>query len=168
MRGRVRIMNRVKPIETVYDGYRFRSRLEARWAVFFNAVNAEWEYEPEGFDLGKLGWYLPDFFIKIRPEESILKKFPNAGYWCEIKGRTPTGEELQKLSAVAKYTKHHGYLLQGSPGKHAAWLLSNTGAIDSLERRELCDYVIASLIMPGEFDWDRVFAAMHQSRAARF
>lgn len=27
--------NVIKPIETKYDGYLFRSRLEARWAVFF-------------------------------------------------------------------------------------------------------------------------------------
>lgn len=26
-------MTDLKPIETVYDGYRFRSRLEARWAA---------------------------------------------------------------------------------------------------------------------------------------
>ena len=37
----------IKPIETVYNGYRFRSRLEARWAVFFDAAGIEYEYEPE-------------------------------------------------------------------------------------------------------------------------
>lgn len=30
----------VKAIDTVYKGYRFRSRLEARWAVFFDALDA--------------------------------------------------------------------------------------------------------------------------------
>lgn len=29
------ISNSIKPIETIYNGYHFRSRLEARWAVFF-------------------------------------------------------------------------------------------------------------------------------------
>ena len=28
----------LRPIETHYNGYRFRSRLEARWAVFFEAM----------------------------------------------------------------------------------------------------------------------------------
>lgn len=28
----------MKAIETRYKGYRFRSRLEARWAVFFDAL----------------------------------------------------------------------------------------------------------------------------------
>ena len=39
----------IKPIETYYNGYRFRSRLEARWAVFFDALGVPYEYEPEGF-----------------------------------------------------------------------------------------------------------------------
>ena len=39
----------IKAKETYYDGYRFRSRLEARWAVFFNNIGLE--YEMEGFDI---------------------------------------------------------------------------------------------------------------------
>lgn len=54
-----------KAIETVYNGYRFRSRLEARWAVFFNAAGIKYEYEPEGFDLGGGLYYLPDFRIWV-------------------------------------------------------------------------------------------------------
>jgi nucleoside 2-deoxyribosyltransferase len=56
----------IKAIQTVYKGYKFRSRLEARWAVFFDALGLEWEYEPEGFDLGDGVWYLPDFRVKVR------------------------------------------------------------------------------------------------------
>jgi hypothetical protein len=41
----------MKPIETKYKGYRFRSRLEARWAVFFDALKMGYKYEMEGFDL---------------------------------------------------------------------------------------------------------------------
>jgi hypothetical protein len=53
----------IKAIETIYNGYRFRSRLEARWAVFFDALGVDYEYEPEGFELS-CGRYLPDFFLK--------------------------------------------------------------------------------------------------------
>lgn len=56
-------MTTIKPIETQYKGYRFRSRLEARWAVFFDALGVQWEYEKEGYDLGDFGWYLPDFWL---------------------------------------------------------------------------------------------------------
>jgi len=41
----------VKAINTEYNGYRFRSRLEARWAVFFDALGIKYRYEVEGFDL---------------------------------------------------------------------------------------------------------------------
>src|SRR5581483_11404076 len=50
---------RIKPIETKYRGYRFRSRLEARWAVFFDTAKIRWQYEPQGFDVGGTA-YLPD------------------------------------------------------------------------------------------------------------
>lgn len=63
----------LKAIETRYKGYRFRSRLEARWAVFFDALGIEWEYEKEGYDLGEAGWYLPDFWL------------PQTNTWVEIK-----------------------------------------------------------------------------------
>lgn len=62
----------IKAIETRYRGYRFRSRLEARWAVFFDALGVKWEYEKEGFNLDGL-CYLPDFWL---PERRI---------WVEIK-----------------------------------------------------------------------------------
>lgn len=52
----------IKPIETIYNGYRFRSRLEARWAVFFSAAKIDYRYEMEGFDLDG-EYYLPDFYL---------------------------------------------------------------------------------------------------------
>jgi hypothetical protein len=46
------------PIETLYRGHRFRSRLEAKWAAFFDAAGWRWQYEPLDLD----GW-IPDFVI---------------------------------------------------------------------------------------------------------
>jgi len=64
----------IKAIETEYRGYKFRSRLEARWAVFFDACEVKWKYEDEGYDLHYSGYYLPDFhlpnlevFMEIKP-----------------------------------------------------------------------------------------------------
>lgn len=62
------------PIQTRYRGHHFRSRLEARYAVFLDALGVRWQYEPEGFQLPS-GPYLPDFFL---PEI-------NGGTWLEIK-----------------------------------------------------------------------------------
>ena len=53
----------IKAIETRYKGYRFRSRLEARWAVYFNDLGVDWEYEPQGFQFDSGLQYLPDFRI---------------------------------------------------------------------------------------------------------
>lgn len=75
----------IKPIETVYNGYRFRSRLEARWAVFFDAAGIEYQYEPEGFDLGDGLYYLPDFYL------------PKEKSWVEIKGKDLTDDERLKI-----------------------------------------------------------------------
>lgn len=38
----------IKASQPSYSGYKFRSRLEARWAVFFTALGLQWVYEPEG------------------------------------------------------------------------------------------------------------------------
>lgn len=43
---------------TTYAGVNFRSRLEARWAAFFDLAGWRWEYEP--VDL--VGWS-PDFLL---------------------------------------------------------------------------------------------------------
>jgi hypothetical protein len=51
------------PITTHYRGYAFRSRLEARYAVMLDTLGIAYQYEPEGYDLGELGRYLPDFYL---------------------------------------------------------------------------------------------------------
>lgn len=53
----------IRSLPTTYDGVTFRSRLEARWAVFFDALGIEWVYEAEGFELSTGEWYLPDFWL---------------------------------------------------------------------------------------------------------
>ena len=53
----------IKPIETLYRGHYFRSKAEARFAVFLDCLGVKWEYEPQGFDLGNGLKYLPDFKI---------------------------------------------------------------------------------------------------------
>lgn len=84
----------LKAIETVYNGYRFRSRLEARWAVFFDALDIEYRYEPEGFDLGNGVYYLPDFWL------------PTGEVWIEVKGSEPIDEEISKATRLAQQGDH--------------------------------------------------------------
>ena len=70
----------LKAIETKYKGYRFRSRLEARWAVFFDASGIEWLYENEGFALGDSLFYLPDFWLPAH--ETFVEIKPDQGWDC--------------------------------------------------------------------------------------
>lgn len=74
----------IKAIQTRYKGYHFRSRLEARWAVFFDTLGIEWAYEEEGFEKETsfgTEQYLPDFrignktsnlFVEVKGDNSWL------------------------------------------------------------------------------------------------
>lgn len=88
-------MNKIKPIQTCFMGYKFRSRLEARWAVFFESLGAKWEYEPEGFDLGNGLKYLPDFKIK---NVKFIHECPGGTHdiYIEVKG-SMTIEDIKKI-----------------------------------------------------------------------
>lgn len=81
----------MKAIETIYNGYRFRSRLEARWAVFFDALGVEYRYEDEGYNLNGVT-YLPDFWL------------PKHRCWIEIKpDRNLTAHEAEKVIRLAAF-----------------------------------------------------------------
>lgn len=60
----------IPAIKTVYRGRAYRSRLEARWAAFFDLVGWRYEYEP--FDLP--GWF-PDFAL-FGAEEILVEVKP--------------------------------------------------------------------------------------------
>lgn len=100
-------MEAIKVIETVFQGYKFRSRLEARWAVFFDELGLPYQYELEGFELPGKVWYLPDFYLSIQ------------GKWVEIKpivhGKT-IAELAPKWLTFAKQMPDQAVLLVGEPG----------------------------------------------------
>lgn len=69
-------------VPTVHKGIRFRSRTEARWAAFMDALDLGYEYEPGRFPLSVGGFYVPDFRI------------PDFDAWLEVK---PANDEIRKL-----------------------------------------------------------------------
>ena len=87
-------MSTLKPIQTSYKGYKFRSRLEARWAVFFDHCGVKWEYEPEGFELENGQYYLPDFLLHG------LEGRVQGDLWVEVKGNM-TEESARKILAFS-------------------------------------------------------------------
>lgn len=105
-------MYEVKAIETEYNGYLFRSRTEARWAVFFDYVGEPYEYEKECFQLPS-GKYLPDFFL------------PRHDLWIEIKGKEPTENEWNKCEELFNLTDAPVACLWGTPGKREGRLFCN-------------------------------------------
>lgn len=89
----------IKAIPTEYAGILFRSKLEARWALFFDQLGIRWEYEAEGYEYEpwpgehKAWRYLPDFWL------------PDFGMWCEVKGDVAgvTDDYLTMLGYVGHF-----------------------------------------------------------------
>ena len=105
----------IQAIETTYNGYRFRSRLEARWAVFFDSLGVRCEYEQEGFRLGKNRdvFYLPDFYvpewrkyIEIKPKRDISEKKANEQALVDV---------IEKAGLLVQYSQKSVLSLWGNP-----------------------------------------------------
>lgn len=105
-----------RALDTRFKGVQFRSRLEVRWAMFFEAMRIRWEYEPQLFELPS-GRYLPDFRLT----------WPGHSLWAECK---PT-EDVLTARDKARYhdfgTNRVLLLLEGLP---AARAYKNARALD--------------------------------------
>ena len=107
-------MSEVAAIDTRYNGYRFRSRLEARWAIFFDQMGVPYLFEPEGFELGGVK-YLPDFRLrsglKVYGESS-----PLSNVWVEVKpSLTLEPQDKQKIALFTQQTDNVVLILTGDP-----------------------------------------------------
>jgi hypothetical protein len=85
----------IQAIETLYNQNRFRSRLEARWAVFMDCLQIKYQYEPEGYQADGVR-YLPDFYL------------PDLGCFMEVK---PTPEHF------GEYERRKAKMLSDGTGK---------------------------------------------------
>ena len=89
-----------KVIETKYNGYLMRSRLEARWGTFFDYLSINYYYEYEGFELEGQR-YLPDFWL------------PQQDCFIEVKGKEPTEDEKNKAKLLSLYTGKNVHIFYG-------------------------------------------------------
>lgn len=115
-------LGQIKTIETQYKGYRFRSRLEARWAVFLDAIGWRWEYEPEGFELSDGTRYLPDFLLRAGKQADGFR-LDSPMLWLEIKPIRPTEEEFRKAQTLCFDTRVDVAFGIGVPGLQAVGFL---------------------------------------------
>jgi hypothetical protein len=115
----------IPAIETSYNGYKFRSRLEARWARFFDVLGVKYEYEPEGFDLSKIPhigeyldpsdtWYLPDFWL------------PRQGCYMEIKPLLTPVDSTAITKCYLLNSSKPVLITFGSPGLNSYRIVSCT------------------------------------------
>lgn len=132
----------VRAIETEYKGYRFRSRLEARWAVFFDALGIRYEYEREGFELPSGTRYLPDFFL---PDI-------NGGIYVEVKGQMDDSSYLK----IVEFWEHGNaplYVLGGIPTQDE---LDSDYIYGYVDRYKRCFEYGSHVSAPG-WDWPYLF-----------
>lgn len=93
---------RFRPIPTSYAGREFRSRTEARWAVWLDQLQIPWEYEHEGYELPGGNWYLPDFYV------------PRWSCFLEVKGAAEP-DERTRCAVLSDVIGKTVLLLEGEP-----------------------------------------------------
>lgn len=136
-------MEKIKAIPTRYKGYHFRSRLEARWAVFFDTLGIKWEYETEGVGLEDGTKYLPDFELF-----GVIKgKGCRSRLFAEVK---PYGGFSAKASKAYLETGMHLVLLDGTPGPRPYRIVSGIPEGGSL------DFILR--FVPGSMGYDPVLS----------
>jgi len=107
-------------LPTYYGGVKFKSALEARWAMYFDEINVAWRYEDEAYALPS-GPYLPDFWL------------PVAGMHAEVKPDTGFSlTELKKCLDLVGATGNQVLLLDGPPRAVPFYCLENSHS-DAIE-----------------------------------
>lgn len=102
----------IKAIDTKYNGYIHRSRLEARWSVFFVTLGIEYVYEMEGYNLGKGLYYLPDFYLP--KYDAYIEVKPKYLYTKLIKEQA-TDEAINKIHKLHQGVNKLCSIVYGDP-----------------------------------------------------
>jgi hypothetical protein len=135
----------MKAINTLYKGNYFRSRTEARWAVYFDALGVEWEYEKEGYDLGDGVFYLPDFW------------FPKHKMYGEVKGNADiSNDDMEKMKRLVLQSGKDLCLFVGTPDTTLATTITKEGdgsITISKPQNGLGDIPFRDLVMGRSDEW---------------
>mgnify|MGYP003640735598 CR=1 FL=1 len=159
----------IKPKPTEYDGHLFRSRLEARWAVFFNEMKWKYHYELEDIRVehkGEILRYLPDFYVII--EDDDHKAYDQKAF-IEVKGPRMTEVDEIKVLGAGKHFKEEGlgavvYVFQDIPTVQE--LKENDGMMVVNMAYVNIDDIFS--LVPIYLSYDGIPAACDKARKAQF
>lgn len=109
----------IPAVETKYKGQSYRSRTEARWAVFLTELGVSFEYEPEALKLPSSEVYLPDFYI--HDFDAYIEVKPNS--------HDVVVQETKKALELSTNIKSSFWLALGAPdsNNYNIFVLSDYG-----------------------------------------
>lgn len=148
----------IAPIPTFYKGIKFRSRLEIRWAVFFDRLSWDWLYEPKRFKLTS-STYLPDFY------------FPDVKMYAEVKPDQLNEIERRKCIELSEFMIDNPILqLIGVPELSSIKTIINGGNGDSVIPVELGSkfYPLFYYSVFNAFDFDKTTEAILEAKTFEF
>lgn len=126
----------IQPIQTNFGGISYRSRLEARHAIFFNLIGTEYHYEAISLEVVNDGRavkrYLPDFLLP----KVFYRDTTQRGWHVEIK---PEGTYNEKLDLVCAESKQPGLLMAGYSVRHDNHFQHGEHRDDSMQFRKCED-----------------------------
>lgn len=111
----------------------FRSKLEARWSVYFDLLAFKWEYEPFRFDIGGGITYTPDFsveeigLIEVKPARKLLS------------------ESLPRISKFVAKTGNRVYAVCASEVSPSVYILAECPL-----RIVECDRLMSKIVLAGK------------------
>lgn len=126
----------VKVKRTYYKRQVFRSRLEARWALFFDHIRVAWVYEPQGFVFADGEPYLPDFHLVFANGRSM---------YAEVKPAGADEADWRKARKLAREMSKRVLLCRGAPTLKSFVVCSQSGDEDAR-------FCIGGLVRPDRFE----------------
>lgn len=119
----------MKAIPTDYHDVSFRSRLEARWAFFFDTLNIRWQYEPVMAVMGTIVTetyvtndnYIPDFYLN------------DYDVWMEVKPVYPEYEALHRIARFVNTPLEHDAIEIITPHVDKTPVKNYVDSLDDLE-----------------------------------
>lgn len=114
------------PIQTYYNGNHFRSRVETRWAYYFDLIGLKYIYEVDGFRVHDGSIYLPDFllpdlncFAEVKPDFFGTYQMQ----CCDADTIRRYGDDFKKWLCISESMPI--LFLIGNPHFHAMPILNN-------------------------------------------